>query len=118
MVTQVVGQPIREVPEVVKLLERGKQQGLLTYDEINEALRSQVDPDQIEDIFNLFESEGIQLVEVARDRSTPTEAAWKLEIPTAGTPDASERPSAAASPTRSPVKLPGPAATAIRSSSA
>lgn len=74
VVTQVVGQPIREVPEVGKLLERGKQQGLLTYDEINEALRSQVDPDQIEDIFNLFESEGIQLVEVARDRTTaPTE---------------------------------------------
>jgi len=59
-------QTIRENPEVTKLLDRGKQQGILTYDEINEALRSEVDADQIEDIFNLAESEGIQVVEGAR----------------------------------------------------
>jgi RNA polymerase primary sigma factor len=41
---------------------------MLTYDEINEALRTQIDADQIEDIFNLAESEGIQLVEAARER--------------------------------------------------
>jgi RNA polymerase primary sigma factor len=58
-------QTIRENPEVTKLLDRGKQQGILTYDEINEALRSEVDADQIEDIFNLAESEGIQVVEGA-----------------------------------------------------
>jgi len=56
-------QSIRENPEVTKLLDRGKQQGILTYDEINEALRTEVDADQIEDIFNLAESEGIQVVE-------------------------------------------------------
>jgi len=56
-------QTIRENPEVTRLLDRGKQQGILTYDEINEALRSEVDADQIEDIFNLAESEGIQVVE-------------------------------------------------------
>lgn len=48
---------------MTKLLDRGKQQGILTYDEINEALRSEVDADQIEDIFSLAESEGIQVVE-------------------------------------------------------
>jgi RNA polymerase primary sigma factor len=41
---------------------------MLTYDEINDALRTQVDADQIEDIFSLAESEGIQLVETARER--------------------------------------------------
>jgi RNA polymerase primary sigma factor len=65
-VTEVPVQSIRENPEVTKLLDRGKQQGILTYDEINEALRSEVDPDQIEDIFSLAESEGIQLVEASR----------------------------------------------------
>jgi len=69
---------LRENPEVSKLIDRGKQQGLLTYDEINEALRTEVDPDQIEDIFSLAESEGIQLVESPRTSakaatSAPTE---------------------------------------------
>ncbi|MGV3719679.1 MAG: RNA polymerase sigma factor RpoD [Actinomycetota bacterium] len=59
---------LKDNPEVTKLLDRGKQQGMLTYDEINEALRTQVDADQIEDIFSLAESEGIQLVETARER--------------------------------------------------
>lgn len=57
---------IRDNPEVTKLLDRGKQQGILTYDEINEALRTEVDADQIEDIFSLAESEGIQLVESSK----------------------------------------------------
>jgi len=59
---------LKDNPEVTKLLDRGKQQGMLTYDEINDALRTQVDADQIEDIFSLAESEGIQLVETARER--------------------------------------------------
>jgi RNA polymerase primary sigma factor len=58
---------LRENPEVSRLLDRGKQQGLLTYDEINEALKTEVDPDQIEDIFSLAEQEGIQLVERVRE---------------------------------------------------
>ena len=65
---------IRENPEVTKLLDRGKQQGMLTYDEINEALRTEVDADQIEDIFHLAESEGIQVVETARTREAPAVA--------------------------------------------
>jgi len=60
---------IRENPEVTKLLNRGKQQGMLTYDEINDALRTEVDADQIEDIFHLAESEGIQVVERAKETS-------------------------------------------------
>ncbi|HEU4754727.1 MAG TPA: sigma-70 family RNA polymerase sigma factor, partial [Armatimonadota bacterium] len=63
---------LRDNPEVTKLLDRGKRQGILTYDEINEALRAEVDPDQIEDIFNLAESEGIQLVEAARTSAPAT----------------------------------------------
>lgn len=70
---------IRENPEVAKLLDRGKRQGILTYDEINEALRSEVDPDQIEDIFSLAESEGIQLVEAARTSANPAPVPAKTE---------------------------------------
>src|SRR4051812_14819846 len=63
---------IRDNPEVTKLLDRGKRQGMLTYDEINEALRTEIDPDQIEDIFSLAESEGIQLVEGVRPEPPAT----------------------------------------------
>jgi RNA polymerase primary sigma factor len=55
---------------VQKLLERGKQQGVLTYDEINDSLKTAIDPDQIEEIFTLAESEGIRLVDTVQD-STP-----------------------------------------------
>jgi RNA polymerase primary sigma factor len=65
---EVAVESLKDNPEVSRLLDRGKQQGMLTYDEINDALRTQVDPDQIEDIFSLAESEGIQLVETARER--------------------------------------------------
>ncbi len=64
---------------MAKLLDRGKRQGILTYDEINEALRSEVDPDQIEDIFSLAESEGIQLVEAARTSANPAPVPAKTE---------------------------------------
>ncbi len=67
---------IRDHPEVSKLLDRGRQRGVLTYDEINEALRTEVDTDQIEDIFNLAESEGIQVVEA---HDVPAEAAPAAE---------------------------------------
>ena len=62
-----VAESMRDNPEVTRLLLRGKQQGFLTYDEINEALRTEIDPEQIEDIFNIAESEGIRLVETPRD---------------------------------------------------
>jgi len=73
----VLVESIRDNPEVSRLLDRGRQQGILTYDEINEALRTELDPDQIEDIFNLAESEGIQVVEgpsAARRPRTAAEA--------------------------------------------
>jgi len=62
----VTGDSLRDNPEVLKLLDRGRKQGILTYDEINENLRGEIDPEKIEDIFGLVESEGIQLVEAKR----------------------------------------------------
>jgi RNA polymerase primary sigma factor len=55
---------MRETPEITRLLDRGKQQGVLTYDEINEALRSEsIDAEQAEDILQSIADEGIQVVE-------------------------------------------------------
>ena len=68
-----VAELIKTNSEVAKLLERGRRQGVLTYDEINDTLRSEVDADQIEDIFNLAESEGIRVVEAAPSSRLDTE---------------------------------------------
>ncbi len=55
---------LRESLEMGKLLDRGRQQGVLTYEEINEALRgTTLDPDQIEEIFQALADEGIQVTE-------------------------------------------------------
>jgi RNA polymerase primary sigma factor len=60
---------LKENPEVSKLLDRGRQRGVLTYDEINDVLArgESLDAEQIDDILQSFESEGIQVVEKAKE---------------------------------------------------
>jgi RNA polymerase primary sigma factor len=67
---------LRENPEVSKLLDRGRQRGVLTYDEINDVLArgESLDAEQIDDILQSFESEGIQVVEKAKEGATEAEA--------------------------------------------
>ena len=51
--------------EVRQLLGLGKERGYLAYDEINEMLPEEVSssPEDIEEIFSLFEAHGIELVD-------------------------------------------------------
>jgi hypothetical protein len=51
--------------EVGQLLGLGKERGYLAYDEINEMLPEEVSssPEDIEEIFSLFEAHGIELVD-------------------------------------------------------
>ncbi|MEM6937663.1 MAG: RNA polymerase sigma factor region1.1 domain-containing protein, partial [Pseudomonadota bacterium] len=50
------------------LITRGKEQGYLTYAEVNDHLPDEiVDPEQIEDIINMINDMGIQVHEVAPD---------------------------------------------------
>jgi len=50
--------------EVKRLLSLGKQKGYLLYDEINDLLPPEItSPEEIEDIFEVFEEEGIELVD-------------------------------------------------------
>jgi len=66
---------IRENPEVSRLLDRGKQQGVLTYDEINETLRAEaIDADQVEDLLQSIADEGIQVVDKAQGAPAPAAA--------------------------------------------
>ncbi|MBF0283686.1 MAG: RNA polymerase sigma factor RpoD [Magnetococcales bacterium] len=51
-------------PPMKKLIERGKERGFLTFDEVNDMLPSDVTtPDQIEDVVTLFDDMGISLVD-------------------------------------------------------
>ena len=50
------------------LIARGKEQGYLTYSEVNDHLPEDIaDPDQVEDIIRMINDMGIQVVEVAPD---------------------------------------------------
>jgi len=50
--------------DIGSLIEQGKEKGLLTYDDINEAIGEEaaVSPDQIEDLLEMIASEGIRVV--------------------------------------------------------
>ena len=53
-------------PEVKKLLEEGRKKGSLTYEEIVEVFynKEDVNPEQLEEILELFAREGIEIVEI------------------------------------------------------
>jgi RNA polymerase primary sigma factor len=53
------------------LIARGKEQGYLTYAEVNDHLPEDIaDPDQVEDIIRMINDMGIQVAEVAPDADT------------------------------------------------
>src|SRR5438270_3385643 len=66
---------MKENPEVTRLLSRGKERGVVTYEEINEALgpTEQLDPEQLEDILQSFENEGVQVIEKSKEGGAEAE---------------------------------------------
>ena len=50
---------------------------MVTYEEINEALgpAEQLDPEQLEDLLQSFENEGVQVVEKEKESAAPLTAA-------------------------------------------
>ena len=57
-----------------KLIARAKRRGVITYDELNEALPSgEMSPDQIEDIQTALSEMGVQIVESDEDAVDPAE---------------------------------------------
>jgi RNA polymerase primary sigma factor len=79
----------RERKEVQLLLEKGRTQGHLTYDELNEALPpDMVTSDQIDDLMVWLKSEDIDVVDGAPEGQSRTS-----EVPVAATRSSSRRPS-------------------------
>ncbi len=50
-------------PELIRLLAEGKRRGSLSTDEITEALPDDLEPQQIEDVLDAFQREGIEIVD-------------------------------------------------------
>ncbi|MGO2147932.1 RNA polymerase sigma factor region1.1 domain-containing protein, partial [Halomonas sp.] len=54
-----------------ELIARGKEQGYLTYAEVNDHLPEDIaDPDQVEDIIGMINDMGIRVAEEAPDEDT------------------------------------------------
>ena len=66
---------VKDNTELRRLLEEGKRKGVLTYDEINDALSQQEDlePEQIDEILQTFTDEGIQVVDKVKEEELTEE---------------------------------------------
>ncbi|HET8563988.1 MAG TPA: RNA polymerase sigma factor region1.1 domain-containing protein, partial [Candidatus Binatia bacterium] len=66
MASDVTGQPVekKNIKEVKKLIDLGKEKGYLTYDEVNDMLPADVvSPDQIDDVMSIFGEMDIEVVD-------------------------------------------------------
>jgi RNA polymerase primary sigma factor len=59
---------ITERTEVKALMERGREKGFLTFDEVNDALPADVGSDQIDDVMSMFGEHDIQVVDGAENK--------------------------------------------------
>jgi RNA polymerase primary sigma factor len=71
-----------KLQELDKLIAKGKEKGYLTYDEVNDALPSDiVSLDQLDDIMMLFGSMDIEVVDSAKAHRLPSEGAGQAADP-------------------------------------
>ncbi|MCY4426162.1 MAG: RNA polymerase sigma factor RpoD [Halieaceae bacterium] len=62
---------VKQQSRLKELINRGKEQGFLTYSEVNDHLPEDIsDPNQVEDIIQMINDMGIQVFEVAPDADT------------------------------------------------
>jgi RNA polymerase primary sigma factor len=62
---------ITERSEVKELMARGREKGFLTYDEVNDALPSDIASDQIDDVMSMFGEHDIEVVDDASKMKLP-----------------------------------------------
>jgi RNA polymerase primary sigma factor len=58
---------------IKKLIARAKRRGVITYDELNEALPQEMSSEQIEDITSALNEMGVNIVESDEDATDPEE---------------------------------------------
>ena len=61
----------QEGSKIAELIEKGREQGFLTYDDVNDHLPDDIsDPDQVEEIIGMINDLGLQVHEKAPDLDT------------------------------------------------
>ena len=61
----------QEGSRIAELIEKGREQGFLTYDDVNDHLPDDIsDPDQVEEIIGMINDLGLQVHEKAPDLDT------------------------------------------------
>src|SRR5919107_2570766 len=81
---------------IKKLIARAKKRGVITYDELNEALpQDQMSSEQIEDIMSAISEMGVNIVESAEDADDDEEKEAEPEEEVATLDDGGPRPAAA-----------------------
>src|SRR5258706_16357111 len=77
-----------KLEELDRLISVGKQKGFLTYDEVNDALPSDiVSPDQLDDIMMMFGAMDIEVVDSAKAGRLPSEVGRERQPPQADDDD-------------------------------
>ncbi|EQD67618.1 RNA polymerase sigma factor RpoD, partial [mine drainage metagenome] len=76
MVHGMANTPNEQQSEIKRLITKGREQGYLTYAEVNDHLPDDiVDPEQIEDIIGMINGMGIEVHEIAPEVGLLPEAA-------------------------------------------
>jgi RNA polymerase primary sigma factor len=82
-----------KLEELDRLISRGKQKGYLTYDEVNDALPSDiVSLDQLDDIMMMFNTMDIEVVDSAKAARLPSEEVRERPMPVEDTDDDAAEP--------------------------
>ncbi len=81
---------ITERTEVKALMERGREKGFLTYDEVNDALPSDTSSDQIDDVMSMFGEHDIEVVDGAEKKMKLPDKPPEPEAKTEQTEDEKE----------------------------
>jgi RNA polymerase primary sigma factor len=82
-----------KLEELDRLISRGKQKGYLTYDEVNDALPSDiVSLDQLDDIMMMFNTMDIEVVDSAKAARLPSEEVRERPVPVEDTDDDAAEP--------------------------
>jgi len=99
--------PEEKYEEVRQLLTLGKERGYLAYEEISEMLPEEVSsaPDEIEEIFSLFEAHGVELVDAdAKEHLTRPDAPARKDAKDGGD-GKTEAPAVILEKTNDPVRM-------------
>jgi len=96
---------ITERSEVKELMARGREKGFLTYDEVNDALPSDIGSDQIDDVMSMFGEHDIEVVDGAEKKMKLPDKPPEPEVKAEAEEDKDEDDDAGYGKSNDPVRM-------------